>query len=103
VLVGGVMGFFFGGYGVVCGWFLATIIGSFYLMIYFNKDHGIVFKALIKSTDVYYFVVLISIVLLNIFLFKLSFRIMDPFALLIVVIIMVWYFMKYKIAEIRYR
>ncbi|BAU55748.1 lipopolysaccharide biosynthesis protein [Mucilaginibacter gotjawali] len=101
VLIGAIVGYFFGGYGVVCGWFLATIIGSFYLMTFFNKDHDIVFKTLIMASDVYYFIVLISIVLINVFFFKSNFKIIDPIVLLIIISITVYYFMKYKFAEIR--
>lgn len=101
VLIGAIVGYFFGGYGVVCGWFLATIIGSFYLMTFFNKDHDIIFKTLIISSDVYYFIVLISIVLISVFFFKSNFKIIDPIILLIIISITIYYFMKYKFAEIR--
>ena len=103
ILIGGLVGYFWGGYGVVCGWFMATIIGSFFLMFYFNKDHSIHFKTLVHSRDVYYFILLASIVLVSIFLFKSFFKIMDLVDLLIIAIIMGCFFMKYKIAEIRNR
>lgn len=101
LLFGGLLGYFGGGYGVVYGWFLAVLISSFYLMIYFNKDHDIVFRGLIKSNDVYYFLLLLSIVLLNILLVKGSFMILDIATLLIITVITAVYFIKYKIAEIR--
>ncbi|MGF7038577.1 oligosaccharide flippase family protein [Mucilaginibacter lappiensis] len=101
LLLGSVMGYFFGGYGVVSGWFIAVIIGSFYLLINFNKNHDIGFKTLIKSIDAYYFIFLMSIVLLNLFLFKENLKIADPIALLIIIPVTVYFFIKYKIDEIR--
>ena len=99
--MGFVMGYFWGGYGVVCAWFLAVITGSFYLLLYFNKDHALGFKAVIKSTDVYFFFILMSIVLLNISLVKANFKIIDPIALLVIMAITGYYFVRYKVAEIR--
>jgi len=102
ILIGGLLGYFSGGYGVVCGWFVATLIGSFYLIIYFNKDHDLIFKSIIKLNDIYYFILLVSIVLINVSLFKINFKIIDPIALFFIMSICVYYFVKYKIAEIRH-
>ncbi len=101
VSAGFVMGHFWGGYGVVCAWFFAVITSSFYLLLYFNKDHALGFRSVIKSTDVYFFFILISIVLLNISLVKANFKIIDPIALLVIMAITGYYFVRYKVAEIR--
>lgn len=103
VIAGGLIGYFFGGYGVVCGWFLAQLLGSLNLMVYFNRDHGIGFKKLIKLNDAYYFITLLSIVLLDFLFYKFNFKIIEPVALLISTSIVIYYFIKYKIIELRYK
>jgi O-antigen/teichoic acid export membrane protein len=101
VLAGGVIGYFFGGYGVVFGWFLAVLISSLFLIIFFNKDHGILFRKLVKTNDIYYFILLISVVFINLFLFKANFEIYDPIAFVVILAITIYYFFKYKVVEIR--
>lgn len=101
ILGGCLVGFFFGGYGVVFGWFMAVFIGSLYLMVYFNKDHDIVFSTLIDPKDVYYLITLIIIVLPGLFFFNVNFKILDLIALLFITVIAVGYFFKYKISGIK--
>jgi len=101
VLAGGLIGYFWHGYGVVFGWFLAVLIGSLYLMVYFNKDHQMAFMQLIYLKDAYYFMMLVGIVLTDMFFFKANFKTFDLIALVIITILAVGYFFKYKIAEIK--
>jgi O-antigen/teichoic acid export membrane protein len=101
ILVGSLLGHFFGGYGVVCGWFFAVSVGSLFLLLYFNRDHEIYFNTFIKRSDAYYFILLAGIVSINIFVCKTNFKIMDPVVLIVVILVTVHYFIKYKFAEIR--
>ena len=103
ILFGALAGYFFGGYGVVCGWFLAINIGSFFLMFYFNREHTIIFKTLLRPADVYYCLTLMAIVLINVFMFKANFKIYDSIAVLLILIALSYYFIKFKISDIRNR
>jgi O-antigen/teichoic acid export membrane protein len=101
VLTGALFGYFWGGFGVVYGWFFAVIASSVYLIAYFHKDHNISVKAICKPADCYYFIVLVSVVLLGSFIPNVNFKVMDPIILLIILSITSFYFVKYKIAEIK--
>lgn len=43
LLLGGLLGYFFNGYGVVLGWVISVVISSFYLSSTFNKKNNISF------------------------------------------------------------
>jgi O-antigen/teichoic acid export membrane protein len=101
ILTGSLLGFFFGGYGVVFGWFFAVSIGSLFLMLYFNKDHKIHFSTFIKLRDVFYFMILVGIVSINVFVFRTQFKIFDPAVLFIVITIISVYIIKFKLAELK--
>ena len=102
LLVSIVLGYYFGGYGVVIGWFLAVLTGSIYLISYFNKEHSFTFRSLIKLTDAYYFLLLIIIVLISVFVFNGNFKMIDPIIIAVILLAGGIFFLKYKVAELRY-
>ncbi len=101
-IIGGVLGYFIGGYGVVYGWFAANMIGSLYIMFNFGKSFQIGAKQLLNRKDIYFAVVLIIIVLFNTFhLINISFKLLDVICLLIAVMAVCIYFFKFKLNDIR--
>ena len=73
-----VLGYFWGGNGVVYGWFCAILLSSAYLLKFFNKSFSLSFKDLFEYKNIIYSLLMILLVALNKFQFiKGDFRIID--------------------------
>ncbi|MCR8560151.1 oligosaccharide flippase family protein [Mucilaginibacter sp. BJC16-A38] len=95
-------GYFFGGYGVVCGWFLAVLLGSFYLLFTFNKMYNLKMRMLFQKQDIYFLFFLIIVTAFN-KLYKptVDFRISDVTCVVLVAIYVIYLFFKHKVNSIR--
>ena len=57
LIMGYCLGYFFGGFRVVYGWFGAAIVSSIYIWRLFNKAFNLTFRALVGLDDMIYFFV----------------------------------------------
>lgn len=66
LLLGYVLGFFFGGYGVLVAWSLALAIGSQYIITVYNRKHNLPIQTLFSRVEFWLLILgLVSTVLLN--------------------------------------
>ena len=66
LLLGYVLGFFFGGYGVLVAWSLALAIGSQYIITVYNRKHNVPIQTLFSRVEFWLLILgLVSTVLLN--------------------------------------
>ncbi|MEO7212700.1 oligosaccharide flippase family protein [Mucilaginibacter sp.] len=98
------LGYMIGGYGVVLGWFAAVIIGSFYIMLHFGKRFSVNVNVLLRRSDIYYALALFVVVLFNVCNFVKAYTLITDIACLVIATAIVcYYFLKFKIADIRNR
>lgn len=95
------LGYFFLGYGVVFGWFLAILIGSVYMLMLFNRMYHIKASSLFNKYDIAFIsAIILLIVLDNTVHFMKDLKINDLVGLGIMMIITALYFVKFKMASI---
>jgi O-antigen/teichoic acid export membrane protein len=83
-----ILGYFWGGNGVVYGWFCAIVLSSMYLLNVFNKSFSLSYQDLFEYKNVIYSVLMIFLVLLNsLHVIKGDFRIIDSAFLAIAMIL----------------
>jgi O-antigen/teichoic acid export membrane protein len=83
-----ILGYFWGGNGVVYGWFCAIVLSSMYLLNVFNKSFSLSYHDLFEYKNVIYSVLMIFLVLLNsLHVIKGDFRIIDSAFLAIAMIL----------------
>jgi O-antigen/teichoic acid export membrane protein len=98
------LGYWLGGIGVIFGWFLAVIIASIYLLVSFNKMHGLKIRSLFQYLDIIS-IIFIALLILISKLFKPSvdFRVFDGICLGLAAVYSIFIFFKFKLNNFRAR
>ncbi len=94
------LGYWFGGFGVVFGWFIAILFSSLYLLLTFNKMYNLKLRGLFQYMDVISISFMFVLILISKF-FKPSvdFRLFDGIFLLLTILYFTFIFLKFKIAN----
>jgi O-antigen/teichoic acid export membrane protein len=83
-----ILGYFWGGNGVVYGWLCAIVLSSMYLLNVFNKTFSLSYQDMFEYKNVIYSLLMIFLVLLNsLHVIKGDFRIVDSAFLAIAMIL----------------
>lgn len=106
LIMGYCLGYFFGGFGVVYGWFGAAIVSSIYILRLFNKAFNLTFRALVGLDDMIYFFSIISLIVISaLHLVKGNFKITDTIFLMIALLLSIITIInrKVKLFRIQFR
>ncbi|WP_162276863.1 oligosaccharide flippase family protein [Mucilaginibacter pedocola] len=96
-----VLGFYFGGAGVIAGWVIAIVLSTIYMLQHFNKIYGLTYGRLIFRRDVMYAIVLFVLMAFGVGNFVKSNVIITDIALLVLAFATVAiYFVKFKVKDI---
>lgn len=72
ILVGIFLGFFYGGYGIILAWAIASTLGSFVTIFLYNKRIGVNYKKILSQNERLLVLVSILLILISILLFSVD-------------------------------
>jgi O-antigen/teichoic acid export membrane protein len=97
-----VFGYFWGGCGVVYGWFFSVLISSFYLIGKFNTMYNVTLMSLFKNFNIVFITFIIGAILINhLFAPSIDFRLYDAAYLIIMGLGILYIFFKYYFNNFR--
>jgi len=101
-VIGYGLGHYFGGYGVIFGWFFAVVFSSVYITIVFNRMFEIKLSHLFSVQDIIFILLMVALVLFNkIYPVDKGFKIVDFGCLLLMTGYIAFHFFKFKVGNFR--
>lgn len=100
-LFAAMLGYYFGGSGVIAGWVIAILLSTIYMLQHFNKKHLLSCGQLFSRRDVFYALSLSAVIALSFSNFiKANLMVVDSGLLVLAFGVVVCYFIKFKVKDI---